>query len=120
MTKSWSAFALNLLGGLLYVVGDLLIMDEPVQGSVAVTILLLVALVVSGSLQIVVALRHRDLPGWWVIALGGVVSLIVGILLYASLPWSGLWVLGTLIGIQLIVQGATWFQFGLTPRQLVR
>ena len=120
MTKSWSAFALNLTGGLLYVVGGLLVMNEPVQGSVAVTVLLLVALVVGGALRIVVAMRHRDLPGCWVLALSGVVSVIVGILLYASLPWSGLWVLGTLVGIQLLVQGATWFRFGLALRQAAR
>jgi uncharacterized membrane protein HdeD (DUF308 family) len=120
ITKSWSAFALNLIGGLLYIVGGLLIMDEPVAGSVVITILLLVSIAVGGVLQIVIGMRHRDLTGWWVLALGGVVSVIVGVLLYASLPWSGLWVLGTLIGIELLVQGATWFRVGLTLRRLAR
>ena len=38
-------------------------------------------------------------------ALSGLISIVIGILLYASLPWSGLWVLGTLIGVELLVQG---------------
>ena len=37
-------------------------------------------------------------------------------LLYASLAWSGLWVLGTLIAIELLVQGAGWLYFGIALR----
>jgi uncharacterized membrane protein HdeD (DUF308 family) len=42
------------------------------------------------------------------------------VLLYRSLPWSGLWVLGTLIAVELLVQGGTWLQFGLSLRQMAR
>ena len=45
---------------------------------------------------------------------------VVGILLYSSMPWSGLWVLGTLIGIELIVSGVTWLQFGFALRVFSR
>ena len=117
MTRSWSAFALNLLGGLLYCFGGLLIMNEPLQGSIVITMILLFALVIGGVLRIVIGLRHRELSGWWLLVLGGVVSVVVGVMLYASLPWSGLWILGTLIGIELIFQGVTWLQFGLMLRR---
>jgi uncharacterized membrane protein HdeD (DUF308 family) len=36
------------------------------------------------------------------------------------MPWSGLWVLGTLVGIELIVSGLTWLQFGLALRSFSR
>jgi uncharacterized membrane protein HdeD (DUF308 family) len=42
------------------------------------------------------------------------------VLLFMELPWSGLWVLGTLIAIELIMMGVTWLQFGLTLRHLAR
>ena len=118
MVRGWGAFALQLLGGVLYVVGGLLIMDEPVQGSVFVTLLLVAALIVGGAMRVAIALRHRDVAGWWVLLLGGVVSLVVAVLLYGQLPWSGLWVLGTLIAIELIMLGVSWLQFGLTLRRL--
>jgi uncharacterized membrane protein HdeD (DUF308 family) len=118
--KAWSAFLLNLVAGVLYVVGGLLIMQEPVQGSIIITLFLLLALVVGGILRIVIALAHRQLPGWWMLLLGGVISAVVGILLFLSLPWSGLWVLGTLVAVELLVQGATWVQFGLSLRRLRR
>lgn len=118
MTKQWSAFFLDLLMGLLYTIGGFLIMQEPVQGSLILTLLLIVALVIGGIMRIVVAVQHRELTGWWLVALGGVVSLVVAYLLYAMLPWSGLWVLGTLVAVELLVQGFTWLQFGLSLRRL--
>ena len=51
-------------------------------------------------------------------ALSGLISAVIGALLYASLPWSGLWVLGTLIGIELVVQGVTWMTFGIALRRM--
>jgi uncharacterized membrane protein HdeD (DUF308 family) len=41
----------------------------------------------------VLALEHRDMPAWGIALFSGVVSIVVGCLLYVSLPWSGLWAL---------------------------
>jgi len=116
-TKTWGQFALSILMGLLYVAGGFLIMDEPVQGSFVITLLLLVALVVSGIVRIVIALRHRELKYWWLMALGGLCSAAIGVWLFMALPWSGLWVLGTLIAVELLIQGVTWLQFGFALRR---
>ncbi len=110
MTKQWSGFLLNLLVGILYVIGGFLIMQEPVHGSFIITLLLLSAILVGGMTRIMIALRHRELSGWWLMLLGGIISVILAIMLYASLPWSGLWVLGTLIAIELLIHGCTWLQ----------
>jgi len=118
MTKNWSAFALNMAMGLLYVVSGFLIMAEPVQGSVILTLVLLVTLLVGGIMRIVIALRHRELTGWWLMMLGGIISVVLAVMLYASLPWSGLWVLGTVIAVELLVQGITWLRFGFSLRRM--
>jgi uncharacterized membrane protein HdeD (DUF308 family) len=89
-----------------------------VAGAILITLLLVVALVLGGILRIVVALRHREMRRWWLMALSGLVSVVIGLMLYVSLPWSGLWVLGTLIGVELIVQGVTWLMFGTTLRRM--
>jgi uncharacterized membrane protein HdeD (DUF308 family) len=118
MTKQWSGFLLNLLVGLLYVIGGFLIMQEPVHGSIIITLLLLAAILVGGITRITIALRHRQLTGWWLMLLGGIISVILAVMLYASLPWSGLWVLGTLIAIELLIHGFTWLQVGMSLRRL--
>jgi uncharacterized membrane protein HdeD (DUF308 family) len=115
--KSWSGFGFNILCGILYVVGGFLIMAEPITGSVVLTFLLLLALGVAGVLRIVMGLQHRELKLWWLLVLSGAVSLLLSVLLVAALPWSGLWVLGTLIAVELIFQGVAWLQFGLALRR---
>ncbi len=117
-TKNWRGFVLNLILGIVYVIGGLLIMQEPVQGSLVLTLFVLAALLVGGIMRIAIAWQHRELAGWWLMLLGGIVSIVVAFMLYATLPWSGLWVLGTLIGVELLVQGVTWLQFGFALRKM--
>jgi uncharacterized membrane protein HdeD (DUF308 family) len=116
-TKGWGQFALNLSLGILYTVGGWLIMQEPIEGSVIITLFLSIALTVGGVLRAVIAFRHREVRYWWLMAIGGLISVALGVLLYSMLPWASLWVLGTLIGIELLIQGMTWLQFGLGLRR---
>ena len=118
MDRSWGGFLLQVLAGVLYAIGGLLIMGEPVRGAVVVTIVLAVVMIVAGIFRIVIALRHWHMGGAGLLLVGGLISAIAGIALYLTLPWSGLWVLGTLIAIQLIFSGAAWFEFGLALRRV--
>jgi uncharacterized membrane protein HdeD (DUF308 family) len=117
MDRAWAAFILDLLVGVLYVIGGFLLMAEPVQGSLVITILVAAALIIGGILRIVMAIQHRHMSGWVMMLASGVISLLVGLMLYLTLPWSGLWVVGTLIAVELIVHGVSWLQFGLTLRR---
>ncbi len=117
MDREWGGFALHLLVGILYVIGGFLLMDEPLEGSVIITILVAAALIIGGVLRIAIGLQHRHMPGWGLLLAGGVISLVVGVMLYLTLPWSGLWVVGTLIAVELIVHGVSWIQFGLALRR---
>ena len=117
MDREWGGFALHLLVGILYVIGGFLLMDEPVQGSVIITILVAVALIIGGVLRIVIGIQHRHMPGWGLLLVAGLISLVVGLMLYLTLPWSGLWVVGTLIAVELIFHGVSWIQFGLALRR---
>jgi uncharacterized membrane protein HdeD (DUF308 family) len=117
MAKGWRDVVLGLLSGVLYVFVGLLIMSEPLQGALVLTLVISAALVVGGIVRIVLALRHREMASWGLLLFSGIVSVAVGILLYASLPWSGLWVLGTLIAIELLVQGLSWLYLGLALRR---
>lgn len=117
LNRSWSDFLLQLAGGVLYGIAGLLIMDEPVRGSLVVTLVLAILLIITGCVRLVIAFRHRHLGGAPLLGVGGIVSIVVGIVIYTTLPWSGLWVLGTLIAIELIVHGAAWLEFGLALRR---
>jgi uncharacterized membrane protein HdeD (DUF308 family) len=118
LDRSWSVFLLHILSGLLYVVGGFLIMAEPIRGSVVITLVLAVVMIVAGGFRVAIAIRHWHMGGAGLLLLGGLVSIGVGGALYVTLPWSGLWVVGTLIAVELIVHGAAWFEFGLAVRRM--
>ncbi len=103
--------------GLLYVLGGVAIIREPVTGSVLLTALLAGCLIFAGLARAVWAVGHRQLGGWWGLLLSGLVALLVGVLIYGSLPWSGLWLLGTVVAIELVVGGVAALTFGLSLRR---
>jgi len=115
--KTWGSFAIHLLCGVLYAIGGVLIMDEPVAGSIVITAVLAITMLIGGVLRIIIAARHKNIRGWWPLVIGGAVSVVVGAALYATLPWSGFWLLGTLISVELAIQGIVWLQIGLLLRQ---
>lgn len=120
LDRDWGTFALHLLSGVLYVIGGLLIMAEPVSGAIVITIALAAVLIVAGIFRVLISARNWQVSGAGLLLIGGIVSIAVGIGLYLLLPWSGLWVLGTLIAIELILHGAAWLEFGLGLRRLRR
>jgi uncharacterized membrane protein HdeD (DUF308 family) len=110
--------ALGLCSGILYAVGGLLTMREPVHGAALLTLLVMMTIVIGAILRVaaILPLSHRHLRFWRLLLFGGIASIVIGSLIYISLPWPGLWVLGTLIAIELFIQGSGWFYVGLALR----
>lgn len=95
-----------------------LLFAEPVMGSVLLTALLAVCLVPAGGARIAWSMNHRGPPGWWLPLPGGLLALLVGILICATLPWSGLWVPGTLPAIEPVVGGVGMVNVGAWLRRV--
>ncbi|ATU73517.1 hdeD [Komagataeibacter rhaeticus] len=117
VVRDWSGRLMSILGGALYILAGTMMMEEPAAGTMAITLFISACLVVSGIGRIIMAFQQRGLQGWWLILMGGLISLLVGVCLYATLPWSGLWLIGTFVAVELIAAGLGWIQFGLALRQ---
>lgn len=98
---------LHVLNAVLSIVVGLLLLRHPLPGAVALTLLLAAYFTVAGIFRIVAALTVRA-PRWGWALTDGIVTLILGILVWAQWPASGLWVIGLFIGIDLIIAG--WSQ----------
>jgi uncharacterized membrane protein HdeD (DUF308 family) len=57
-------------------------------------------------------------PQWGWALLNGVVTLIAGIIIYDAFPSSAMWVIGLLVGLEMIFNGWTWIMLALSIRQL--
>jgi uncharacterized membrane protein HdeD (DUF308 family) len=116
MARGWGGFLLELLSALLYLAVGALLLVNPVEGALALTIVLAAFLVVEGIFKIVMAWRVRGHPRWgWLLA-SGILSLILGGLIWAEWPSSALWVIGLLVGVHLLFTGWALIMLALAAR----
>lgn len=113
----WSGMLLHLLVGILYTVVGFMIIDQPEQSAIDLTLVIALFLIVGGIFRIVFALSERFV-GWGWVLMNGVVSLLLGMLIYKQWPASGLWVIGLFIGIELILNGWAWVMLSLGVRSV--
>lgn len=111
----WRGFTLYLLGGILYLVVGGLIVGNPFEGLEVLTLLLAAFFIVGGVFRIVVGLQTR-MHQWGWLLLSGLVSLMLGILIWAQFPESALWVIGLFIGLEMVFNGVVWVMLGLELR----
>ena len=99
-------FWLQLVSVVLSVIVGVLLIRHRAEGMLALTLLLLVYFMVEGISKVIFALTIRPFPNWgWVLA-SGIVGILLALYLWASLPVTAIWLLGVLLGIQLISEGA--------------
>lgn len=114
--KHWAGFLLWTLGGVLYLVAGFIAMTNPVLGASFLTLLFGATLIGTGALRLWIWFNNRSQRGWQWIAFSGVVTVIVGLLIAASWPGNSAWILGLLLGLDLLFHGWTLFFVGLNLR----
>jgi uncharacterized membrane protein HdeD (DUF308 family) len=58
------------------------------------------------------------LPGWGWQAADGIITFVLGLLVIAQWPASGLWVIGLFVGIDLIFYGCAWIALAFSLRTM--
>jgi uncharacterized membrane protein HdeD (DUF308 family) len=116
-TGKWSGFLLQILVGLLYLMAGFAITEQPGEGAVAATLLLASFFIVLGVFRVIAALTAH-LPQWGWVLLNGVVTLLLGVVIYKHFPQSVPWVIGLLVGIEMLFNGWTWIMLSLALRSI--
>ena len=113
----WSGTLLQLLIGILYLVVGFAITDTPGKSVVAMTALLAAFFIIAGLFRIAAALVVR-FPHWGWALLNGVVTLLLGVVIYRHFPQSALWVIGILVGVEMLFHGWCWIMLSLAVRRI--
>ena len=114
--KSWGRFLLWVLLGLLYVVAGLLTFENPLLAASLLTLMLGVALIVSGVMRIVLAMSMGQGTPWIWVVLSGLITLLLGGIIVAHWPVSSLYVLGIFLGVDLVFAGVSYVSIGMALR----
>jgi uncharacterized membrane protein HdeD (DUF308 family) len=98
-------FWLQLISVALEVLVGYLLISNPAAGLEAITFLMLVLFLVGGLTRVVFALMIRPMADWIWVLLSGLVAILCALILFASLPQAATWLLGFLLGLELVAIG---------------
>jgi uncharacterized membrane protein HdeD (DUF308 family) len=103
----------------LAVAAGIILLAQPVQGTLTLTIVVGAYFLAEGVATIMYALEHRrELSERWSwLLVAGIMDLLIAAVIIAGLPGSALWAVGLLVGINLLFGGATLIGMALAARQ---
>jgi uncharacterized membrane protein HdeD (DUF308 family) len=82
-----------------------MVITRPLLASMLLTGALAGMLLLIGVLRCVMAIQHRAMQGWAWALVGGIVTVVLGLMILSKWPADSLWVIGLFLAIELIVQG---------------
>ena len=113
--KSWGREILLILAGLAYIVAGAFALAQPGPAAAVFTLMLGFALLVAGGVRVWVG-AHMASHARTMVVVSGVVTALVGLFVVLGWPGNTLFILGTLLGIDLVFTGFMWIGFGLRLR----
>lgn len=93
------------LSGLLAVFCGGLMFAKPLLGLSILTLFLIGYFVADGLVKIIYAFKHKPESGWGWVLVSGIITLLLGLVLWSEWPLSGTWAIGVLFGVNLLFDG---------------
>ena len=117
-TRGMPGFGWSLLSAVLAVAAGLILLVQPIAGTLTLTLVVSAYFIAEGVTTIMYALAHRrELSGrWGWLLFSGIVDLVVAGLIIAGLPGSAAWAIGLLVGINLVFGGTSLIAMALAAR----
>lgn len=95
----------SFLISLLYLGAGLYLLVYPYAGILSLTFLLTVFFIAEGIGKIILGFQFRPVKQWGWLVLNGIIALILAYLIWSGWPGTAFWVIGLLVGINLIFFG---------------
>jgi len=116
--RQMPGFWWSLLSAVLGIAAGIILLAQPVQGTLTLTIVVGAYFLAEGVATIMYALEHRrELSERWSwLLVAGIMDLLIAAVIIAGLPGSALWAVGLLVGINLLFGGASLIGMALAAR----
>lgn len=109
-------FWLSLISPILAIIVGLLLLAYPLTGILTLTFLLAIYFLIEGIAKIAVSLKLKPLKSWGWMLLSGLLSIALGAIIFAGWPGTAVWVLGLLVGINMLFFGWALVWLSLAAR----
>ena len=117
MVGHWAGFFQHLFAAILFGVAGLIMITRPVISAEMLPLFMAMFFLIGGLFQLIGS-AWVGLPGWGWHAADGIITFVLGLLVLAQWPASGLWVIGLFLGIDLIFYGVAWIVIALGLRAM--
>ena len=116
--REMPGFWWSLISAALAVVAGAILLAQPVQGTLTLTIVVGAYFIAEGVATIMYALEHRrELSQRWTwLLVAGIMDLVIAAIIITGLPGSALWAIGLLVGINLLFGGTSLIGMALAAR----
>lgn len=116
--RHWRGGFLHLLFGVVYFVLGAFLIENPADAAVGLTVLMAAGFLAGGVFRIVVSLADR-FPGWQLMLISGLLSILLACAVWSQWPATGLWVIGLFVGVEMIASGLSWLMLAMSARSLL-
>jgi len=104
--------------GIIYVIGGVYFLTHPLLGLGTLTLLLAVIILAEAALEFVAYFGARRESGSVWLLINGLITLLLGGLIWVHWPSSSVWAIGTLVGVNLLMTGFSRLMLGMAARKL--
>ena len=109
---------LEVLLGIIYIIAGVYLLMHPIGGLLALTLILASFLLIYGVFALVLAFQIKPRGGWGWVLFDGIITILLGILIWAHWPFNSDWVVGTLFGISIFMSGVTRLMMSLALQKI--
>lgn len=112
--KGWKSVTLLLVLGILYMVAGYLTLKDPETGTMSLTLVLGMTLIIAGAFRVYLAFQLKPMSIWGLVLFGAIISIILGVLILANWPSSSTYTIGTFVCVDLIVSGISYMALAIS------
>ncbi|MEH2177597.1 HdeD family acid-resistance protein [Nostoc sp.] len=115
-TRERGGFVWKLLLSGLYIATGIMLFVYPYTGVLTLTLLLGTFLLTEGTFELILAFKLRPQENWtWILA-NGIITLVLGAIIWFQWPFNAPWLIGTLVGVSIIFTGISRVMLALSGR----
>ena len=117
--KGWKSILLHVIIAILYFLIGIEFITNPMLASAVLTLILAIGFILVGIVRIVMAIQVRGTANWFWLLFSGIISVMMGLIIAARWPVSGLFIIGLFVAIELIFHGWSYILVALAARKVL-
>lgn len=115
-TRDDGGFIWKLLLSILYIATGVMLFVYPLTGILTLTLLLGSFLLTEAVFELILAFRLRGQQNWTSVLFNGIITLLLGAMIWFQWPFDAPWLLGTLVGVSVLFTGISRVMLSLNAR----